>query len=112
MGTISNNPKETTEAKPLSCNLTTPELQLRKSTVILALKSQVIERKELQNGYCYKFIGSDEVLDELTSFIKTERMCCDFFNFSVTVTGDGSATWLEITGPGGVKGFIETEIQL
>lgn len=54
-------------------------MQKRKATVIASLKSQIIEKKELENGYIYKFKGNDPVLDELAEFIKTERQCCDFF---------------------------------
>ena len=56
--------------KPLSCKLTSPELRKRKETVIASLKKQVLERKELPNGYAYKFTDTDAVLDELTEFIK------------------------------------------
>jgi len=51
---------------------TTPELQKRKKNVIASLKKQILEKKELKNGYAFKFFGTDEVLDELTEFIRTE----------------------------------------
>lgn len=54
-----------------TCNLTTPELKKRKETVIANLKSQMLEKKELKNGYSYKFPGSDKILDKLTEFIKS-----------------------------------------
>ena len=73
-----------TATKPLTCKLTTPELQKRKATVIADLKELVLEKKELENGYSYKFEGKDEILDKLNEFIKTERMCCDFFTFQLT----------------------------
>ena len=65
--------------KPITCKLTTPELQKRKATVIADLKALVLERNELEDGYSYKFEGKDEILDKLNEFIKTERTCCDFF---------------------------------
>lgn len=100
-----------TSHKPLSCKLTTPEIQERKQTVIKELKSQVKEKKELHNGYSYKFNGDDATLDLLTSFIKTERLCCDFFNFTLAVNNEGFI-WLDITGPDGAKEFIVTELEL
>jgi hypothetical protein len=93
----------------LSCKLTTPELRERKATVIANLKKQVIEKKELKNGYAYKFTGSDNTVDELANFIKTERGCCDFFTFNISVSGDKSEAWLHITGPKGAKEFIKDE---
>lgn len=96
----------------MSCKLTTPELRERKETVIASLKQQVIEKKELQNGFAFKFPGTDKVLDELTEFIKTERACCDFFTFVISVSGDKSEAWLELTGADGVKEFMISELGL
>ncbi|MDX3917155.1 MULTISPECIES: hypothetical protein [Olivibacter] len=96
----------------LTCKLTSPEILERKATVIASLKNQVLEKKELSNGYTYKFKGDDNVLTELTEFIKTERLCCDFFDFGIRIAGDASTTWLSITGPEGTKTFIDTELGL
>jgi hypothetical protein len=99
-----------TTRKPITCRLTTPELQKRKATVIAQLKALVVERKELENGYSYKFEGNDVNLDRLTEFIKTERMCCDFFVFQLTVEDDEAV--LHITGPEEAKQFLKEEIDL
>lgn len=96
----------------MSCKLTTPELRERKETVIASLKQQIIEKKELRNGYAFKFLGTDKVLDELTEFIKTERECCDFFTFGLSISGDKREAWLELTGADGVKDFIISELGL
>jgi hypothetical protein len=97
-------------SKAISCKLTTPELQERKTTVIAELKALVLERKELSNGIGLKFNGSDEILDKINTFIKTERMCCEFFTFQLTIE-DGLAS-LNITGPEGAKEFLKDEIDL
>jgi hypothetical protein len=70
------------------------------------------KKKELPNGYTYKFKGSDAILDELSTFIKTERLCCDFFDYSLKIDGDGAETWLVISGPAGAKDFIKSELEL
>jgi len=94
----------------LTCKLTTPELQERKRTVIAELKNLVLDQIEMETGFKYKFEGSDKVLDLLNNFIKTERLCCDFFVFRLTASGDGDYTWLELSGPEGTKEFIREEI--
>jgi hypothetical protein len=99
-----------TESKPLSCKLTTSELQKRKATVISELKVLVLERAEIKNGFSYMFEGKDEILDKLNDFIKTERMCCDFFAFQVTV--EAQTALLTITGPNGTKEFLKAEVDL
>jgi len=105
---------ETTKGKKkaLACKLTTPELRERKAKVIASLRQQITGKKELKKGYAYQFNSSDSIIDELAEFIKTERLCCDFFTFKIFVSGDKSATWLEITGPKGAKDFIRTELEL
>lgn len=96
----------------LACKLTTPELRKRKETVLASLRKQVLKRNELSNGYAFTFSGTDETIDELAEFIKTERSCCDFFTFDLSVAGDQSKIILKITGPDGAKEFINTELEL
>ncbi len=95
----------------ISCKLTTPELRLRKATVLVSLKERVLEKLELANGFRYRFDISDQTLDLLSDFIKTERLCCDFFTFSLTVANQDSPVWLELSGPVGTKAFMENEIE-
>ena len=96
----------------LSCSLMPEELRIRKETVLASLKEKVLDRKELRNGYAFKFPGSDAVVDELIEFIKTERECCGFFIFNLSISGDKSEAWLEMTGVEGAKDFITQEMGL
>jgi hypothetical protein len=92
----------------LSCKLTAPELQKRKATVIAELKSLVVSKQELPGGFLYRFPFTDQIFDTLTTFIKTERLCCDFFTFKLTIAGEFAD--LEISGPEGTKSFLKEEI--
>ncbi len=94
----------------LTCKLTSPELRQRKTTVVASLKNQVIQKEDLDNGYRYQFAASDRLTDELISFIKTEKQCCSFFEFSITFQEHD--TWLTISGPAGAKNFIDEELEL
>jgi len=109
---VSDTLEPKNKATDLTCKLTTPELQQRKSTVIESLRKQVIQTKELANDYAFKFTGTDKMVDELTEFIKTERECCDFFTFTLSVKGDKSEIWLEMTGAEGTKDFMKAELEL
>jgi hypothetical protein len=100
------------QAVELKCSLGSPELQKRRSTVIEKLRKQIVEKKELPDGYAFKFPGTDAALDELTEFIKTERSCCGFFTFNLVAEAGQKGTWLELTGPEGVKDFINVELEL
>jgi hypothetical protein len=106
------NPAVGPKKREFTCKLTSPELQRRKATVLASIRSKILEKKELPDGYTYKFKGTDAILDELSTFIKTERLCCDFFDYSLKVDGDGAETWLVISGPAGVKDFIKSELEL
>lgn len=101
---------ETEKKKEVSCKLTSPELRKRKEEVIAVLKSKVLEKQELVDGYKYKFEATDDMLDQLTSFLKSERACCDFFDFNLALSD--KIVWLSITGPDGAKDFIKTEMDL
>lgn len=100
----------TIKKKVVACKLTSPELRERKEKVIASLKVKVLDKQELKDGYKYKFEGSDQVIDELITFIKTERLCCDFFTFNFSIADD--IVWLSITGPEGAKEFIKMEMDL
>ena len=100
------------KASVIACTLTSPELQKRKQTVIASLKAQVLEKKELKHGYAFKFAGNDKTIDELTEFIKTERECCSFFTFNLSISGDKSEVWLALTGADGTKAFISSEMAM
>ena len=94
------------------CKLTAPELRERKATIIASLKKSILQKVELQNGFAYRFDGSDAMVDELAAFVKGERTCCDFFQFTLSIRGDKSEASLELTGPEGAKEFIKTELEL
>jgi hypothetical protein len=94
----------------LACSLSAPELQNRKATVLNLLKTQISEQNELENGFSFKFTGNDEIMDNLVSFIKSERQCCPFFTFNLVVGNDKDSIWLHLTGPAGAKEFIKSEI--
>ena len=104
--------KASNQSGELSCKLSSAKLIKRKETVLKSLKQQILETIELSDGYAFRFPGTDKVLDELTEFIKTERTCCDFFIFGLSISGDKSEAWLELTGPEGAKDFITGELGL
>ncbi len=110
--TTSDSCKAISKSTDVSCKLTTPELQIRRETVLENLKRQMLDKKELIDGYAFKFSGSDKVVDELTDFIKSERACCDFFTFNLSIAGDKSEAWMELTGSGKAKELIKSELGL
>ncbi len=103
---------KSSKIKTASCKLTNSELQKRKAEVIALLKENILFRKELSKGYQYTFKGSDVILDQGIIFIKTERQCCNFFTFKLSIKDEQSNVTLGITGPNRAKEFINTEMEL
>ena len=100
------------KTKTVACKLTSLELQKYKTEVIALLKDNILKREELSDGYCYTFVGSDTILDQVLTFIKTERQCCSFLTFNLSIEDVQSSLILNITGPDGAKEFINTEMNL
>ncbi len=96
----------------ISYKLTSAELQKRKETVLESVKKQILEKKELTNGYSFKFAGTDAVIDELTEFVKSESSSCNFFVFTLSFSGDGTEAWLSLTGPERANEMISDELGL
>lgn len=94
----------------IACKLISPELQKRKSTMIAALQKQILEKRELADGYTLKFSGRDSIIDQVTDFVKSETHCCEFFTFTTKNSDEKSLIWLNITGQSGTKDFIEKEL--
>ncbi len=105
----SNDLSNTGKSEAVSCRLTSPELRKRKEEVVAVLKAKVLQKQELPDGYKYKFEATDDMLDQLIQFIKSERLCCNFFYFNLAVSD--KIVWVSITGPDGTKNFIESELE-
>ena len=98
-----------TEATNLHCKLTAPEMQKRKASVIADLKTMIQQQEELANGFKFKFENNDTALDKLMDFVKSERLCCEFFTFQITV--EQNFAYMAITGPVGAKEFLKQELE-
>jgi hypothetical protein len=70
------------------------------------------ERKELSNGYAFRFRPEAVSLIDLADWVSSEARCCPFFGMSIEVEPDGGPLWLRLTGKEGVKQFIRMEFKL
>lgn len=98
--------------KEIACKLTSPELQARKAGAVAELRKKILETVETQNGYAFRFAGSDETLGQLMVFVQSERQCCNFFTFKLGIQDIESPIWLEISGTADAKSFIKNELEL
>jgi hypothetical protein len=94
-------------APVIACNLDAAGLAQRQQP-LAQLLARATERRELNNGFAYVFVGNATTLSELAEAIEPERRCCPFFRFLIVAEPDGGPITLELTGPEGTKEFIES----
>ncbi len=75
------------------------------------LEGAVVETKELERGYALALRGDAVALTELAEWMESERKCCPFFDFEISVTRDGPI-WLTLRGRDGVKAFMRAEFPI
>jgi hypothetical protein len=93
---------------PIACKLTDPEFQRRRSDLLNMFRSALLETKELDEGYAYRFPAEGNSIAELAQLITFERQCCPFLRFNLRLEPAEGPLWLELTGPVGTKDFLQT----
>lgn len=93
---------------PIACTLTQPELQARRSAVLNKFKDAVLEVKEMETGYAYRFPTDVKSIAELADLITSEHLCCAFLRFNLIVEPGDGPIWLELSGPDGTKDFLNS----
>ena len=63
--------------------------------------------ENLPEGYAFSVPVSELVA--VSEFVPLERRCCPFFGFSLEIAPEGDVFELRITGPEGVRPFIQAE---
>jgi hypothetical protein len=99
------------ENVPVACALNDNEFRERRNIVLQKIGHAIIEIKELKNGFGYLFLYSDDLLTELTDFVRFERKCCPFLNFKIIVESNNADIWLQMTGAQGTKDFLASLFQ-
>ena len=105
---------ETQAANPLVCNLSamSAEQRARHEQVVQRLFQESVEEiKELPDGFAFRAAGANFL--EAAEFVSLERLCCTFFDFTLSFDAASPSFWLSIRGPEGVKellreGFAQT----
>jgi hypothetical protein len=91
---------------PIACALTDDEFREREQAVLQKFRQQVIETRELDDGYAYRINNDDDSLREITELVLLERICCPFLDFKIIVAAADGGLWLEMIGAKGAKEFI------
>ena len=97
---------------PFACVMDAIEPDKRQQHIATAehLFHSVEEIRELSTGYAFRLPNEPGVLLKAAEFISLEKLCCQFFCFTIEVGPEGGDVWLQLTGREGVKPFIRAEI--
>ena len=83
------------------------------------LRSAVVERAELENGYVFVLdpgrlpadsAGRTFCVVEVGEWVDLESRCCPFLTFGIEVEPEGKIVRLRLTGGKGVKAFLDSEL--
>jgi hypothetical protein len=96
---------------PLACNLAALDAAERKEHGIVTeqLFATIVEVRELVDGYALGCRQDETLWMKAAQFVDRERRCCPFFSFGLTIDSLTDVVWLQLTGPAGVKEFIQHE---
>ena len=67
------------------------------------------DRKELPDGYAVTLDGKAIRQTEIADWIRMERLCCPFLSLRVAASENPGNWILKLTGPEGVKAFLQAE---
>ena len=95
----------------LACNLKPfqPAERTQWRTLLDRVKSSMTETRELPDGYAFRIDTGKTPLVQVAEWISLERKCCPFFEFRLRIHGQDGTLWLDLTGPRGVKQFIQQD---
>lgn len=100
------------QGSPFVCDMNAIEPANRDRHIAAAVEvfQAVHAIRELPNGYAFRLPGETNLLLKTAEFVANERLCCPFFGFMIEIEPEGGSLWLHLTGPDGVKPFIQAEI--
>jgi hypothetical protein len=91
---------------PIACNLNDAEFQRRRADLLTTFQGALLEKRELEDGYAYRFPADPNWISQIARLITLERECCPFLRFNLRVEPANGPLWLELTGPAGTKEFL------
>jgi hypothetical protein len=93
---------------PIACKLTDVQFQERRAGILKKARDAVLEKKELADGFSYRFSLDRISITELAQLITVERECCPFLRFDLQLEPGEGPVWLKLTGPDSTKDFLNS----
>jgi hypothetical protein len=93
---------------PIACNLNDAAFQQRRADLLNTFRGGLLETKELEDGYAYRFPSDANWISQMAQLITFERECCPFLCFNLRLEPANGPLWLELTGPPGTREFLQS----
>lgn len=97
---------------PIVCELTPEAVRARRAGLLPGLAARAERREELPDGYRLTFVPSSETLRAIADVVATERRCCRWLHFQMTVEPDNGPIVLTLSGPRGAREFLSALFDL
>lgn len=94
--------------QPVACNLGAFDAvqKQRYEEALAELRSRLIERRELTDGWAFVFPSDAATCILAMEFVTLERQCCPFWTFRLEVTSLDGPLILALTGPADAKEIL------
>jgi hypothetical protein len=97
---------------PIACSLTPDALRVRREGLLADLLRRAEERQLTDDGMRLRFAANGQTLAAIATAVDSERLCCRFLRFGITVEPDGGPMLLELTRPPGTREFLAALLDL
>ena len=83
----------------------------RREGLLSDLMRRAEGQEDLSEGLRLRFAAAEDTLTSITRAVETERHCCRFLRFGITVEPYGGPIFLELSGPPGTREFVAALLQ-
>jgi hypothetical protein len=90
---------------PLACTLSRVEFESMREGLLPGLLAKADGKESIPTGFRWTF-NSPDLIREAAVVIESERRCCGFLRFVLTVEPGEGPMFFEVTGPSGTEDFL------
>lgn len=110
---VAIEPPAVVEEVPLACRAFALDRaqRARQGELLAEVRAAAREVKDRQDGLAFRLAADAALFTKAAEWIALERKCCPFLDFAIEWRRDDTV-WVTVTGPAGVKAFLNAEMGL
>lgn len=90
----------------IACRLSEPDKAQRLALLREQLFAATTHVEETTAGFAFSFANDDDTIDRVLQFVASERLCCPFLTFGVTVPPTPEPVVLTMPGDDSIRMFV------